>query len=543
MAADIGERTLHDVYLWPWKAYAEAGGRGAMMAHNSVNQQPCHASADLMGWLRAQGNMSAGLLASDMCDVGLLGPRGFRVADGLQGAAALAMGAGLDQELCNPTDGRGQAFTLAGAAVAAGSLAQAALDRAAANALRGKFAAGLFDGRAWADGSNLALLNAPAHRALARRAAAEGAVLLKNDGMLPLRLPLKVAVIGPNAGCFDGAASCNATLSQTGGYTNNGAPVISFLAAGANESGVTLTSAPGCAHGGADTAGFPAALAAAAAADAVVFVGGDSGGLGWNRNTCGEDDDRAELELPGVQADLLDALLALGKPVALVLIHGRPVTLERFALLPRLSAVLAAWRPGCEGGGALWDLLTGRESPSGRLAQSWVRRVGQVKSQASPWFSALQGDFDRADYNGDAISLGATAQGAASWQPAFPFGFGLSYTRFEITPARVARVGEAIVATINVTNTGAAAGKQAVGVYYSRGLSAFARNHLYLFAFAKTAALAPGASQLLTVSAPVAALGSWEAARQAYVVEPGTYSFVVGPDSETVSGASFNVTI
>jgi hypothetical protein len=77
----------------------------------------------------------------------------------------------------------------------------------------------------------------------------------------------------------------------------------------------------------------------------------------------------------------------------------------------------------------------------------------------------------------------------------------------------------------------------------SRGLSAFARNHLYLFAFAKTAALAPGASQLLTVSAPVAALGSWEAARQAYVVEPGTYSFVVGPDSETVSGASFNVTI
>ena len=99
------------------------------------------------------------------------------------------------------------------------------------------------------------------------------------------------------------------------------------------------------------------------------------------------------------------------------------------------------------------------------------------------------------------------------------------------------------MASVNVTNIGLVGGKQAVGVYYSRSLSAFARNHLYLFAFAKTAALAPGASQLLTVAAPVAALGSWESARQAYIVEPGTYTFVAGPDSETVSGASFDVTI
>jgi hypothetical protein len=126
---------LHDVYLRPWREYANAGGRGLMLAHNSISQVPCHSSVPLMSWLRAQGNLSGALFGSDMCDVGLLGPNGFRVAAGLEAAAALSMGAGLDQELCNPTDGRGQAFTLAAKAVADGLLPQAALDRAASNAL------------------------------------------------------------------------------------------------------------------------------------------------------------------------------------------------------------------------------------------------------------------------------------------------------------------------------------------------------------------------------------------------------------------------
>ena len=549
MAADVSERTLHDVYLRPWKAYAAAGGRGAMMAHNSVNAAPCHASAELMGWLRSQGAMAGALLASDMCDVGLLGPSGFRVAGNLTDAAALALGAGLDQELCNPQDGRGQAYTRAAAAVAGGRVAQAALDRAAANALRPKFAAGLFDGGAFANASALGALNAPAHRALARAAAAEGSVLLKNTpGLLPLALPARVALIGPSAGCGDGAPACAASLSQCGGYTNGGVEVVTALRAGLNASttgGAAVTSAQGCAHGGNDTSGFPAALAAAAAADVVVFVGGDSGGLGWNKNTCGEDDDRAELDLPGVQADLLDALLRTGKPVVLVLVHGRPVTFVRHGLLARRGAVLATWRPGCEGGSALWDVLTGRVPPSGRLAQSWVRRVGQVRSQASPWYSALQGDFDRVDYNGDVMATGIPG-GDSQWSPAWPFMAGGGYTTFAVgsVSAGLSADGARLVATANVSNTGAWPGKLVLGLFFSRPLSALVRSHLALAAFAKSELLAPGAWGTLALSAPLSALASYDPPSRLDVVEPGQYELSVRTDSESVvPGGTFLVTV
>jgi beta-glucosidase len=467
MAADVSDRTLHDIYLRPWAEYAAAGGRGAMMSHNSVNQVPAHASAEIMGWLRAQGNFSGALLASDFCDVGLL--RTFGVSTDLVGSCALAMGAGLDQELCNAVDGRGQAYTSAPAAVASGALAQAALDRAAGNALRPKFAAGLFDGRAFIDYSNLPLVDS--HRALARRAAAEGSVLLKNNGVLPLAYspskPITVAIIGPTAGCSDNATDCDAARSMCGGYTNVGANVSTVLAAAYAEPGVRVVYAEGCSIGGNDTSGFAAAVEAARASDVVVFVGGDSGGWGWNANTCGEDDDRADLDLPGVQADLVAALGATGTPVVLVLVHGRPVTSTRADAFGASAAIIAAWRPAAEGGNALWDLLSGRQSPSGRLAQAWVRRVGQVKSQASPWFSLKQGDFDQVDYNGDVMALGVN-DARSSWSPAWPFGFGLSYSTATLMLVSATATAEGVQTVVTVRNAGAATSRFVVGVYYAR---------------------------------------------------------------------------
>jgi beta-glucosidase len=564
-----------------------------------------------MGWLRAQGSMNGSLLASDDCDVGLL--RSFGLTDSLPGAAALAMGAGLDQELCVSGDGRGQAFVFAADAVASGALAQAALDRAAANSLRGKFAAGLFDGRALVGYDNLPRVLTPAAVALARRAAAESLVLLKTSpSVLPLRYspaaPITVAVVGPNAGCGDNATACDATRSQCGGYTNEGASVTTALQAAYAEAGVRVVFAAGCAVGGNDTSGFAAALAAARAASVILFVGGDSGGLGWNKNTCGEDDDRADLDLPGVQADLVAALAATGTPLVLALVHGRPVSARKGrgciaaralapqrdserALAPQsvrspsrapnsrsrrracahrrgpqtraraaeraltvaapkppsfrqvtstradafgaAAAIIAMWRPGSEGGAALWDVLSGRTSPSGRLAQAWVRSVGQVHSMASPSFRLLQGDFDGSPYVGDANAMGVAVNDArVTSGAAFPFGAGLSYTTFALALSNVSTGPQGITSSVRVTNTGAMPSKTVIFVYFSRASpSAFVRHHARLLAFAKTAALAPGESADLDIVAPAAAIASWDPLARASTVEPGVYTVSVGFDS------------
>ena len=258
-----------------------------------------------------------------------------------------------------------------------------------------------------------------------------------------------------------------------------------------------------------------------------------------NQNTCGEDDDRSDLDLPGVQANLLEAVGATGTPVVAILIHGRPVTFAP-STYAAATAIIAAWRPGCEGGTGLMVVLLGRSPPSGRLAQSWVRSVGQVKSQASPWFSLRQGDFDQVAYNGDIMSRGWD-DGSASWSPAFPFGFGLSYTTWaiDLISAAVTGNGTTVSVSVNVTNTGNVASKQVVGAYYSRPVSAFVRHHQRLLAFSKTPIpVAAGSTVTLSISAPIAALAYYDPSSQQMRVEAGTYSISVGPDSVTSSGAA-----
>lgn len=250
------------------------------------------------------------------------------------------------------------------------------------------------------------------------------------------------------------------------------------------------------------------------------------------------------LDLPGVQGDLLNQLIATNKPVIAALIHGRPVTFLKHDLLPNLHALLAMWRPGEEGGSALWDILSGRVAPSGRLSQSWVRAVGQVRSQASPWYSLLQGDFDQVDYNGDVIAGSSREQ--ASWAPQFPFGYGLSFTTFKTELVGAVTTATSIQVTVKVTNTGKVASKQVVGVYFSMTLSMIVRYRKLLLGFGKTQLLSPSASQVLLITSPVGNLASYDPFKRASVVEKGLYTITVGPDSNTVSGTasiSINSTI
>ena len=340
----------------------------------------------------------------------------------------MSMAAGMDQELCNPTDGRGQCFTLVADAVKDGLMAQAALDRAAANVLRAKFAAGLFD-KPMKEPAATSIINNEAHKALAKRVVSEGAVLLQNEGPASEEcphcagLPLKgfsssstVAVIG---------ALADDNQSQCGGYTGFGAEVTTVLGAAPQYlNGAKIVTAQGAAVTGNSTAGFAEALEVAAQADAVVAVVGDSGAKGWTMNTCGEDDDRTQLDLTGVQPELLDALATnlsgTGKPLIVVLVHGRPVSFVRHNLLPKLPAVLAAWRPGEQGGPAIWEILLGHKNPSGRLSQAWPVSAGFVHSQASPWFSKRQGDFDHEAYRGGPSQQPGKKQ-TYDWEALFPF--------------------------------------------------------------------------------------------------------------------------
>eukprot|EP00040_Diaphanoeca_grandis_P036271 m.230725 g.230725 ORF g.230725 m.230725 type:complete len:681 (-) comp33587_c1_seq5:791-2833(-) len=349
MPAEISQNTLYDVYLYPWRAYAQAGGRGIMAAHNEVDGMPCHGNADLIRALRETFGFGNGLCASDAGDISSIASYG--VAKDTMHAGAIALNAGMDQELQFPG-----AFAQLPDALAAGLVNMSAIDRAVGNVLRQKFASGLFDNR-----DDLLLvdpvkqeevLNDPKSRVLARTVAEEGVVMLKNDGVLPLTglgTNVKtIAVIGPNA---------DNSHSTEGGYTNTGAHTVTVLEAIVNftnssgnkwsveyERGACLGATPDCACpiptdptvapcGVTDTSRIAIAADLAATADVTILVLGDSSTIlagdskfHHETGTCGEHFDRDDLDLVGAQLPLLRSVLDKGKKVIVVLVHGRTVT-------------------------------------------------------------------------------------------------------------------------------------------------------------------------------------------------------------------------
>lgn len=433
--AELGERTLMDVYMRPWRAVIqEAGLRGLMVAHPEVAGLPMHGNGPLLGdILRGSFGGEKMFFASDSDDISSLSKHGITTTP--NASAIYALTAGMDQELVTTT------FPTLVGSVAAGLVPLAYVDTAVARVLREKFALRLFDGPAYwrvNDTLKASLLDAPAHRALARAAAAQGITLLANTPLatgspsgpntplLPMTLGVggvtRVAVVGPNGGCPGGGGECPAATAYRGGYCSGGSPTLTVLDALNALPGVTATFTPGADMlNASDVSGIPAALAAAAAAQVVIAVLGDTAS-GFGKGTCAEGIDADTLDLPGSQLPLLAALVAQSPhtPVVLVGVHGRPFTLGagpfgvgggNNALLSALPAVLAAWRPGEEGGGAIVDILRGAINPSGRLTANWVRNVGALRGPANPYFQA-RGSPSKAYVTEPSTAL-------------FPFGFGL----------------------------------------------------------------------------------------------------------------------
>ena len=516
---DISERTLREVYLPPFRAAVDAGVATLMAAFNDLDGTPCSASSLLLDRVLRQEWGFRGFVVSDWQGIDELRAHGF--ASDLTDASRRSMLAGLDVDM----ESQGYAEHLA-ELVRAGRVPVARVDAAVRAVLAAKFRLGLFDDPyRYCDASRekVGPLQ-PAYLEAARDLARRSAVLLKNNGVLPLKKTgLTVALVGPLA---------DAPFHQLGTWHTQGRiqdTVTVRTALAELFPGAHLRYAPGCAVQGSDTSGFAAAREAAAGADVVIAV------LGEDADQSGESTSRADLNLSGPQAALLGELKAFGKPVVLLLLTGRPLTITSVESLA--DAILVAWHPGTMGGPAIGDLLTGAYNPSGHLPVTWPRSVGQIplfyahKNSGRP--APLEtGDRYFSHYIDDANT------------PLYPFGFGLSYTAFTYDQLRLSEPvlregGEPLTVKVQVRNTGHVAGETVVQLYVRDRVGSVTRPVRELKGFSKID-LAPGEEKNVEFKLTAADLAFWRA-DMTFGPEPGEYDVFVGGDSDATLTAKFTL--
>lgn len=505
-----GPREITDVLLPPFEmAVRDGGARSVMHAYTEIDGVPVAADPEILTRLLREDWGFDGTVVADYFGVAFLHLL-HGVAGDLGHAAELALAAGIDVEL--PT---GNAYLEPlRERVEDGRTPVELIDRAVLRVLRQKEELGLLDADFSADLPDVEIeLDPPAHRALAQRLAEESVVLLSNDGTLPLASPGRVAVVGPNAdrvaalfGCY---SFVNHVIPQHPG-TEDGIAAPTVLEALRTE-GVAATYAAGCAVDDDDRSGIAEAVALAAEAEVAVVVVGDQSGL-FGRGTVGEGCDRDDLELPGVQRELVEAVLATGTPVVLVLLTGRPYAIDW--ALERCAAVVQSFFPGEAGGTALAGVLTGRVNPSGRLPVSLPRSAGaQPYSYLSPTLAGPS----------STTNLDPT--------PALPFGHGLGYTSFtrtglELTAPEVATDGS-IEVSVRVRNTGERAGTDVVQLYGRDVVATVTRPVAQLLGYCRVD-LEPGEEVTVHLSVPTSRL-AFSDRRMVRVVEPGTVELWVGP--------------
>jgi len=502
-SVDVSERTLHEVHLPPFAACVAAGIAAVMPAFIDVAGVPMTASiALLQGWLRIRQGFT-GVVISDYNAIAELCAHG--VAADLAEASALALRAGVDIDMA------GNAYS-AGLprALERGLIEPWQLDACVRRVLELKERLGLFDDP-YRAGSAAATMAAT--RALAREVAARAVILLTHRRpVLPLPPELRrVALIGPLASapremlgpwCADGRAE--ETVS-----------ILAGLRAALPRCRLESVAGVGVAHQ--DRSGIAAALDCARAAELVILC------LGEESSMSGEGGSRAQLGLPGEQRALAEAVLELGRPVIVLLTSGRPLTLPW--LFERADAVLATWFLGSEAGNAIADVLTGRVNPSGKLALSWPRHVGQV-----PIFFA-QRPGGRPTKAGERLTSAYLDVPAT---PQFPFGHGLSYSSFvlrdlECTPRSVKPTGT-IEVSISIQNDSAIPGVASVFLFVHDPLASIARPQLELKGVRRLA-LAAGERGRVVWSLPVASL-AFPGADLEPVLEAGAFEICIGQRAE-----------
>jgi len=538
--AHIGPRELREVYARPFlAAIQEAGLASIMNAYNEVDGLPCGGSQEILETLLRDELGFTGTVVADYFTTQLL-ISAHRVAGTKAEAGRMALEAGLDVEL-PATDCYAALVEL----VERGELDVALVDRSVRRVLVQKFELGLFERPYVDEGKADRDYQTPEARALARRLAARSLVLLKNDGVLPLSTSVKrIAVVGPAADdqrLLEGDYHYPAHLEIIyGRHADDGGsilpradgvvfkpgpyfpPMVTPLAGiRAVVPAAEVVHAQGCDVLDDDGSGIGAAVDAARAAEvAIVCVGGRSGLM--PHCTSGEFRDAASLALTGNQQRLVDEVLATGTPTVVVLLNGRVLALPKIAA--EVPAVLEAFLPGEEGGHAIADVLFGRVNPSGRLPVTMPRDVGQTPIYHSrKWKLTAQGIFPT-----DYVDMPAG--------PLYPFGHGLSYTRFEytdlaITPESAAADVEREIACV-VRNAGELAGDEVVQLYVQDRVASVTRPIRQLAGFARVG-LAPGAACRVRFRLHPSQLAFYDRAMR-FVVEPGEFRVFVGASSDDV---------
>ena len=465
-STNIPPHLLHNVYLVPFKKAIDAGAATLMTSFNDNDGIPASGNDYLLKDVLRKDWRFDGFVVSDWASMAEMIAHGY-AKDG-KDVASISANAGLDMEMVSGTYPK-----YLKELVQSGQVAMADIDNSVRNILRVKYRLGLFK-NPYVDTSKTSTIYSQAHLQEARKAAVESAILLKNEGnLLPLKANLKVAVIGPLA---------DAPHDQMGTWVFDGdkAYTVTPLKALQTEfKNISYVYEPALSYSrDKSTANFEKAKQAAASADiAIVFLGEES-------ILSGESHSLSNINLIGVQSDLLREVKSAGKPVVLVVMAGRPLTIERD--LPYADAVLFNFHPGTMGGPAIFDLIYGKANPSGKLPTTFVREVGQIPmyynhnntGRPAPDVNVMT--LDQIPVEAGQTSLGNTSFYLDSGKnPLFPFGYGLSYSKFEYSGLALSSnsipMGGMLTARVSIKNTSSVDGVEVAQLYIRDLVGSIAR--------------------------------------------------------------------
>ena len=507
---DMSEQRLREVYFPPFKAAVDAGVGSFMTSFNSLNGTPATASSFLWKTVLRDEWKSQALVVTDYTATKELIAHGIAADDAE--AAAATLNAGVDMEMVSRTINQTGADLVKNKKVT-----MATIDNAVRNVLRIKFRLGLFD-KPFADvNREKATLLTAEHRKFAREVAAKSFVLLKNDKeTLPINKRTKeIAVIG---GLANSKTDMNANWIGDGKETDP----VTVLEGIKNKLGnsTKIRYEEGCDSKCEDTKGFNRAVDAAKDTDFTILVIGEDGKMSAEARS------KTNIDLPGKQLDLVKAIHATGKPYAVVLMNGRPLTINWVA--ENSPAILETWFGGTEGGNAVADVLFGDVNPSGKLPVTFPRNLGQIPL----YYNYLPTGRPKLDEKEEYVSKYIDSPNT----PLYPFGFGLSYTTFklsnmQLSQTRISKNGT-ITVSVDLENTGKRDGAEVVQVYIHDLVASMSRPVKELKGFQKVF-LKAGEKRNVKIPIKISDLGFYNA-QMRYIVEEGQFRVMVGTDSQNI---------